>query len=87
MLAAMTVIVQKPEEKRTAQQRQRAARFEEFGCTECHKLAPGKLGLTEAGARLRQLQPAPVRWIWRARNHQMSVRESSSFAHACSGDM
>jgi hypothetical protein len=74
MLAAMTVIVQKPEEKRTAQQRQRAARFEEFGCTECHKLAPGKLGLTEAGARLRQLhlgcvdiekftssQPAPQR--------------------------
>ena len=55
MLTAMTVIVQTPEEKRSTQQRQRAARFEEFGCTECHKLAPGKLSLTEVGARLQYL--------------------------------
>jgi hypothetical protein len=52
MLTAMTVIVQRPEEKRSAQQRQKAARFEEFGCTECHKLAPGKMSLTEVGAKL-----------------------------------
>jgi hypothetical protein len=55
MLTAMTVIVQVPDEKRSTQQRERAQRFEEFGCTACHKLTPGKLGLTEVGARLQHL--------------------------------
>jgi parallel beta-helix repeat protein len=55
MLTAMTVIVQVPEDKRSAQQRQRAQRFEEFGCTTCHKLTPGKLDLTEVGAKLTHL--------------------------------
>ena len=55
MLTAMTVIVQVPEEKRSAQQRDRAARFEEFGCTTCHKVAPGKLALTDFGAKLAHL--------------------------------
>ena len=55
MLTAMTVIVQVPEEKRSPQQRQRAARFEDFGCTACHKLTPGKLGMTEIGRKLQDL--------------------------------
>ena len=55
MLTAMTVIVQVHEDKRSPQQRQKAARFEEFGCTACHKLAPGKLGLTEVGTKLAHL--------------------------------
>ena len=55
MLTAMTVIVQAPEDKRTAQQRQKAERFKEFGCTACHALTPGKLGLTEVGAKLAHL--------------------------------
>jgi len=55
MLTAMTVIVQVPEDKRSSQQRQRAARFEEFGCTACHRLSPGKLSLTEVGAKLKHL--------------------------------
>ena len=55
MLTAMTVIVQLPVEKRTAQQRQKTERFEEFGCTTCHKLSPGKLELTDVGARLAHL--------------------------------
>ena len=55
MLTAMTVVVQVPEGKRSAQQRDKAARFDEFGCTACHKLSPGKLGLTEAGAKLQHL--------------------------------
>lgn len=55
MLTAMTIIVQTPEDKRSAQQRDKAQRFEEFGCTACHKLSPGKLGLTEAGAKLAHL--------------------------------
>jgi hypothetical protein len=55
MLTAMTVIVQTPEEKRSSQQREKAQRFDEFGCTACHKLTPGKLGLTEVGAKLQHL--------------------------------
>ncbi len=55
MLTAMTVIVQVPEDKRSAKQRQRAQRFEEFGCTACHKITPGKLDLTEVGAKLTHL--------------------------------
>ena len=55
MLTAMTVIVQMPEEKRSPQQHQKAQRFEEFGCTACHKLAPGKLALTEMGTKLADL--------------------------------
>jgi hypothetical protein len=55
MLTAMTVIVQTPEEKRSPQQRDKAARFAEFGCTACHQIAPGRLGLTEVGAKLAHL--------------------------------
>jgi cytochrome c2 len=55
MLTAMTVIVQVPEEKRSSQQREKAQRFEEFGCTSCHKVTPGKLALTEVGAKLQHL--------------------------------
>jgi cytochrome c551/c552 len=55
MLTAMTVIVQTSADKRSAQQRDKAARFEEFGCTACHKLSPGKLELTDIGAKLAHL--------------------------------
>ena len=55
MLTAMTVVVQLPENKRSPQQRQKAEHFEEFGCTTCHQLSPGKLGLTEVGAKLEHL--------------------------------
>jgi hypothetical protein len=55
MLTAMTVIVQMPEDKRSPRQHQRAERFVEFGCTACHKLTPGKLSLTEVGAKLAHL--------------------------------
>jgi len=55
MLTEMTVIVQVTEQRRSSQQRDKAARFDEFGCTACHKLTPGKLGLTEVGAKLEHL--------------------------------
>jgi len=55
MLTAMTVLVQVPEDKRSPQQRQKAERFEEFGCTACHKITPGKLDLTEIGMKLAHL--------------------------------
>jgi cytochrome c551/c552 len=55
MLTAMNLIAQVPDAQRTTQQRQKAARFEEFGCTVCHKITPGKMGLTPVGEKLTHL--------------------------------
>jgi hypothetical protein len=55
MLTAMTVIVQVSEEKRTPLQHQKAERFGEFGCTQCHKLTPGNMSLTELGSKLKHM--------------------------------
>ena len=54
-LKAMTVIAKVPTDQRSATQRQRAQQFEEFGCATCHKVADGKVGLTEVGAKLAHL--------------------------------
>ena len=54
-LKAMSIITKVPEDKRSATQRRRAQRFEEFGCATCHKVTPGKVGLTEEGAKLAHL--------------------------------
>jgi len=54
-LKAMTIIAKVPEDQRSATQRLRAQKFEEFGCSTCHKVSPGKLGLTEVGAKLAHL--------------------------------
>jgi cytochrome c2 len=55
MLTAMNLIAQVDEKQRSSQQRQKAERFEEFGCTTCHKIVPGKMGLTDVGAKLTHL--------------------------------
>ncbi len=55
LLTAMSEIVRVAEQKRSPQQREKVARFDEFGCTSCHKVSPGKLTLTEAGAKLKHL--------------------------------
>jgi len=55
MLTAMNLIAQVDEKQQSPQQRQKAARFEEFGCTACHKIIPGKMGLTDIGAKLTHL--------------------------------
>jgi cytochrome c2 len=54
-LKAMSVIAKVPENQRSATQRQRAQRFEEFGCATCHRLTPGQMGLTAVGAKLASL--------------------------------
>jgi hypothetical protein len=54
-LKAMSIIAKLPENQRSATQRQRAHRFEEFGCSTCHKLTPGKMDLTDTGAKLAHL--------------------------------
>jgi hypothetical protein len=54
-LKAMTIIAKVPADQRSATQRQRAQQFEEFGCSTCHKVADGKIGLTDVGAKLAHL--------------------------------
>jgi len=58
MLTAMNVIAQVKEESRTPEERERAAKFVQFGCTACHQITPGKLGLTTYGAKLKSLHMA-----------------------------
>ena len=54
-LKAMSIIAKVPEAQRSATQRQRAQRFEEFGCASCHKVTPGRMELTPVGAKLAHL--------------------------------
>jgi len=51
-LTAMNLIARVPTAQRSASQKQTAQRFDEFGCTLCHQIVPGKMGLTELGAKL-----------------------------------
>ena len=51
-LTAMNLIAQVLASQRSADQKKTAQRFAEFGCTLCHKIVPGKMGLTELGAKL-----------------------------------
>jgi len=55
MLTAMNVIAQVPAKQRSASQKTTAQRFDEFGCTLCHQIVPGKMGLTALGAKLTYL--------------------------------
>jgi len=58
LLTSMNVIAQVKESDRSAAEKQKAARFHEFGCTTCHKITPGKLGLTAYGAKLKSFHMA-----------------------------
>jgi cytochrome c551/c552 len=55
MLTSMSVIAQVDEANRTPEQKQKAAHFNEYGCTMCHQVTPGHLGLTETGGKLASL--------------------------------
>ena len=54
-LTAMNLIAQVPANQRSADQKNKAQRFDEFGCTLCHQIVPGKMGLTGLGAKLSRL--------------------------------
>jgi cytochrome c2 len=54
-LKAMTVIAKVPSNQRSETQRKRAQQFDEFGCSTCHMVAGGKVGLTTVGAKLAHL--------------------------------
>ena len=58
LLTSMNMIAQVETANRTAEEKQKAAKFSEFGCTTCHQIMPGKLGLTSYGARLKSFHMA-----------------------------
>lgn len=55
LLTSMNVIAQVKDENRTPEEKEKAVRFKQFGCTECHQIVPGKMGLTKEGAQLKSL--------------------------------
>jgi hypothetical protein len=52
MLTAMSHIAQVPPDRRSPQQVKKAARFNEYGCTFCHQIAPAKMAMTDVGTKL-----------------------------------
>jgi parallel beta-helix repeat protein len=55
MLTAMGHIAQVPSEQRSSQQQKKAARFDDYGCTFCHKVGAGKMAMTDLGTKLANL--------------------------------
>jgi len=59
LLTSMNLIAQLKDAERTSAQKKTAARFQEFGCTTCHQIvAPGKMGLTSYGVKLKSMHMA-----------------------------
>lgn len=58
LLTSMNVIAQVKPANRTEDEKHKVARFEQFGCTTCHQIVPGKLGLTNYGQKLKSMHMA-----------------------------
>jgi len=55
LLTAMGNIAQVKETQRSADEKQKVAHFQEFGCNSCHQITPGKMSLTNYAAKLKSL--------------------------------
>jgi hypothetical protein len=58
LLTSMNVIAQVKPANRTDDEKHKVSRFEQFGCTTCHQIVPGKLGLTSYGQKLKSMHMA-----------------------------
>ena len=58
LLTSMNLIAQVEPANRTPEEKEKAVKFQEFGCTTCHQIVPGKLGLTSYGTRLKYFHMA-----------------------------
>jgi cytochrome c551/c552 len=58
LLTSMNLIAQVDPANRSADEKQKAVKFQEFGCTTCHQIVPGKLGLTTYGTKLKSFHMA-----------------------------
>lgn len=55
LLSSMNVIAQVPAASRTPEEKAAAARFQQFGCSSCHQIVPGTMGLTKYAPKLKSL--------------------------------
>ena len=55
MLTAMSHIAQVRADQRSSQQQKKVARFDEYGCTFCHRVGAGKMAMTDLGTKLANL--------------------------------
>jgi len=53
LLTAVSKIATMPEANRTPEHKEKLAHFKDYGCTACHRISLGSVGLTEVGAKLR----------------------------------
>ena len=58
LLTSMNLIAQVEPANRTPDEKQKAVKFREFGCTTCHQIMPGKMGLTAYGTKLKSFHVA-----------------------------
>ena len=58
LLTSMNLIAQVDPANRTPEEKEKAVKFREFGCTTCHQIVPGKLGLTTYGTKLKSFHMA-----------------------------
>lgn len=58
LLTSMNVIAQVEPANRTPDEKVKAAKFSEFGCTTCHQIVPGKMGLTAYGTKIKSMHMA-----------------------------
>ena len=58
LLTSMNIIAQVKPADRSSDDKQKAATFQAFGCTTCHQITPGKLGLTSYGTKLKSMHMA-----------------------------
>ena len=58
LLTNVSRIATLPEADRTAEHKEKLAHFNDFGCTACHRISFGNVGLTEVGAKLQTMHLA-----------------------------
>jgi hypothetical protein len=51
----MNIIGQVAPAERTSEEKAKAAKFQEFGCTTCHQIVPGEMALTSYGKKMKSL--------------------------------
>jgi len=55
LLTAMNVVGELASSERSPDEAQVAERFQEFGCSTCHQITPGKTALTDYGTKMKSL--------------------------------
>ena len=58
LLTTVSRVATLPERDRTPEHKEKLAHFSDYGCTACHRISFGSVGLTEVGAKLQTMHLA-----------------------------